>query len=242
MFSINTRQSFVQTQISYTNLDNGSLPKEIIYPGLKLQDSEVNKKARKLMEQRVALHYEFCRRLTQDVEQIPYDYFWEEPILRMNLKPAQTKLQGEITVDNACWFGEKLLEMDGHAAFCPLANIQLSSVVDQGLGLVPKSLLALPNGDIVLGTFSVRKGYAFKVFQTHPFRRVDQKKGYFSQYDCKLTCEKNPGLYFLEPSQVGRGFADPKSAASIHYEPADGALMGKPGKNYRKDYNDVGGF
>jgi hypothetical protein len=71
---------------------------------------------------------------------------------------------------------------------------------------------------------------------------VDQKKGYFSQYDCKLTCEKNPGLYFLEPSQVGRGFADPKSAASIHYEPADGALMGKPGKNYRKDYNDVGGF
>ena len=82
----------------------------------------------------------------------------------MNLKPAQTKLQADISVENTCWFGEKLLDMDGHAAFCPLANVQLSSVVDQGLGLVPKSLLALPNGDIVLGTFSVRKGYAFKVF------------------------------------------------------------------------------
>ena len=88
MFAINTRQSFAQAQISYTKLDDGSPAQEIIYPGLKLQDSDINKKARKLMEQRIALHYELCRRLTHDVEQIPYDYFWEEPILRMNLKPA----------------------------------------------------------------------------------------------------------------------------------------------------------
>jgi hypothetical protein len=43
---------------------------------------------------------------------------------------------------------------------------------------MPKNILALPNGDIVVGCFSARKTYTFKVFSSDPFQRIDKKKGY----------------------------------------------------------------
>ena len=54
-----------------------------------------------------------------------------------------------------------------------------------------------------------------------------------------MACEKTPGIFFLEASQVGKGFADPNVNKNINYTKADGSLMGKKG-NYRKDKSDFG--
>ena len=54
LFSINTRQSYAKNQISYTALHEAKPPQEIFYPGLKLPESDMIKKARKLMDQRIA--------------------------------------------------------------------------------------------------------------------------------------------------------------------------------------------
>lgn len=93
------------------------------------------------------------------METIPFDHFWEQPLLSLKLKP---------------------LHDESEAIFCPFAKVELLSICDTGLGLMPKSIVALPNGDLVLGTFSTRKAYTFKVFQSHPFQRIDHKKGYIS--------------------------------------------------------------
>jgi hypothetical protein len=54
--------------------------------------------------------------------------------------------------------------MQGFAPYSNLQTFSLIALQDSGLGICPKSLLPLPNGDVVLGTFSSRLGYNFKVF------------------------------------------------------------------------------
>ena len=68
--------------------------------------------------------------------------------------------------------------MTGLEPFCTLNNFRLIAVQDMGLGLLPKSMLLLSNGDIILSTFSVHKGYTFKAFTSSPFVRIGKKRTY----------------------------------------------------------------
>ena len=44
-----------------------------------------------------------------------------------------------------------------YEVFCNMTHFRLEGVQDIGVGLLPKSLLQLGNGDIILATFSSKK-------------------------------------------------------------------------------------
>ena len=78
---------------------------------------------------------------------------------------------------------QQLLDVGGFGPFCPYKSLILEAICDTGIGILPKSLLAMPNGDVILATFSARKGYCFKSFSTSPFQRIDKKKGFISSQE-----------------------------------------------------------
>ena len=45
-------------------------------------------KLRKIQQERIALHYEISKNHDYGVESIPFDHFWEQQLLDMNLKPS----------------------------------------------------------------------------------------------------------------------------------------------------------
>jgi len=121
----------------------------------------------------------------------PYDHFWEQVLLDMNLKPsspALSPLSKQSVVQQAEWIDRNqakpaspldgFLGMAGIESFCTLTNFKLVAVQDMDLGLLPKSMLLLSNGDIILATFSARKGYTYKAFSSSPFVRIGKKRTY----------------------------------------------------------------
>lgn len=121
------------------------------------------KKIRDLQQKRIATHYELCR--IDGVEIIPYDHFWEQVLLDMNLK-ASNALFSPIENTN--------IKNVQYEPFCNLINFQLISIQDSGVGVSPKSFLYLPNEDLILATFSVKKGNTFKVFTTDPIIKISK--------------------------------------------------------------------
>tara|TARA_B110000285_G_scaffold197032_1_gene228406 strand:+ start:438 stop:797 length:360 start_codon:yes stop_codon:yes gene_type:complete len=80
-----------------------------------------------------------------------------------------------------------------------LTNFQLIGIQDTSLGVCPKSLLSLKNGDLILGTFSSSKGYTFKSFHTDPFSKIVKVKNETDtqKTDHKKSMEDFGGLYPL---------------------------------------------
>jgi len=106
---------------------------------------------------------------------------------------------------------EQLLELGGYGPFCPFKQLKLVAICDTGVGIMPKSLLAMPNGDVILATFSARKGYCFKTFSTDPFQRIDKKKGFIGSHDLLYDPQRlnrTFGFLQIEPNAVGGGFND----------------------------------
>ena len=62
--------------IAHTNFE--SIPKSLL------------KKIREFQQERIAIHYELCR--AEGVEMVPFDHFWEQALLDMNLKPCTSIL------------------------------------------------------------------------------------------------------------------------------------------------------
>lgn len=144
--------------------------------------------------ERIAIHYEITKNQHEDVEMFPYDFFWEQPLLnQIKIKSLNTPATDKIEfikfvkeniydlnkfVKESADAEQQLLEIGGYGPFCPYKELKLEAICDTGIGIVPKSLLAMPNGDVILATFSARKGYCFKSFSTDPFQRIDKKKGF----------------------------------------------------------------
>jgi hypothetical protein len=49
-------------------------------------------KLRKLQQERISLHYELSKLHENGVEFFPYDHFWEQQLLDMNLKPSTSAI------------------------------------------------------------------------------------------------------------------------------------------------------
>ena len=130
---------------------------------------------------------------------LPYDSFWEYPLLRqIPMRPLDTPAFDRIDflkivkenlydlnkfVPEGSDVQQSLIEAGGFGPFCPYKTLTLEAICDTGIGIMPKSLLAMPNGDVILATFSARKGYCFKSFSTSPFQRIDKKKGFIGSQD-----------------------------------------------------------
>ena len=67
---------------------------------------------------------------------------------------------------------------------------------DSGLGVCPKSMLHLGNGDIILGTFSSKKGYTFKAFTSEPFTRIPRVKSMSQVIDKSPFCPYYEAMTF----------------------------------------------
>lgn len=159
-----------------------------------LTDNNIQRLLEQSQRERIAVHYEICRGQHEDVEMFPYDHFWEQPLLKQIKMtpldaPAHDNLDFVALIKDNLYelnrfardgqdIEEQLLDLGGYGPFCPFKSLNLVAICDTGVGIMPKSLLAMPNGDIILATFSARKGYCFKSFSTDPFQRIDKKKGY----------------------------------------------------------------
>ena len=101
---LQTFKSNYSQPINHTNFE--CIPKSLL------------KRIRELQQERIAIHYELCR--AEGVELIPFDHFWEQPLIDMNLKPSTNMLS---PIENSN-IGTNLQ----HEPFCNLVNFQLISV------------------------------------------------------------------------------------------------------------------
>lgn len=141
-------------------------------------------KIRKLQQERISAHYELCANNENEVEIVPFDCFWEQVFQEMNLKKSTTALsplnfaninQHQDALANnpslkinpriGCGYGG----FGGFEPFCTISKFELVGVRSRGIGALPKSLVYLNNGDIVLGTFSQDRGGCIKTFTATPF-------------------------------------------------------------------------
>mmetsp|Transcript_10125 Transcript_10125/g.15460 ORF Transcript_10125/g.15460 Transcript_10125/m.15460 type:complete len:103 (-) Transcript_10125:627-935(-) len=67
--------------------------------------------------------------------------------------------------------------LPSYQPFCNLTDFKLVGVQTTGVGILPKSLLQLGNGDIIVSSFSRKdkKNVTFKAFLSHPFQRLNKK-------------------------------------------------------------------
>jgi hypothetical protein len=99
----NFKNNYTQP-IAYSNFE--TIPKALLL------------KIRALQQERIAIHYELCR--AEGVELIPFDHFWEQALLDMNLKQSTSLLSPMENPHLGC-----SLQFE---PFCNLVNFQLISI------------------------------------------------------------------------------------------------------------------
>lgn len=96
-------------------------------------------------------------------ELVPFDNFWEQPLQEMNIKWATTNFSsGNLPMSSHDF-------LSSHQVFANMTDFKKVATFDIGVGLLPKSIIQLGNHDIVLGTFSAKQKYTFKIFTAYPF-------------------------------------------------------------------------